>query len=112
MENGICHLNEIYRVLKTDGRCYFATPNRNFPKEVHTNTLFLHWLPYSVFWKCLKDIHRYQEPIRLISHREMRKEFANVGFFYRDWTIQIINSPLKYSMDSKWKEKLPDFFQL
>ena len=35
------HIKEIKRVMRGGGICYFATPNRYFPYEVHTHTLFL-----------------------------------------------------------------------
>ncbi len=39
------HLNEIYRVLKTDGEAYLACPNKFMIIEPHYQLYFLSWLP-------------------------------------------------------------------
>ncbi len=39
-------LKELLRTCRT---VYFTTPNSYFPVELHTRTLFLHWLPKAVF---------------------------------------------------------------
>lgn len=111
VENGLLHLHEIYRVLNLDegGVCYFATPNRTFPIEVHTHTVGIHYLPYNMFWYLLKILHKYREPIRLLTYRKMLKMFADVGFIYEDWTIKVVNNPEKYHMRGKWHAKFPQF---
>lgn len=103
------HLSEIHRVMKRGGVCYFATPNRNFPKEVHTKTILLHYFPYRIFWILLRFIHKYQEPIKLLTYGRMKKLFKKSGFKYEDYTMKIINNPAKYYIKSKWKWKLPMF---
>lgn len=45
VENPIFLINEIYRVLKPGGYCYFAGPNFLFPVEPHVFLPFVHWLP-------------------------------------------------------------------
>ena len=39
------HLAEALRVLRPNGVLYLATPNRLWPKEVHSQIYFLGWLP-------------------------------------------------------------------
>jgi ubiquinone/menaquinone biosynthesis C-methylase UbiE len=39
---------EVYRVLRSDGICYMATPNRLWPIEPHTSLPFLSYLPKSI----------------------------------------------------------------
>lgn len=43
-------------LLRTCRVVYFTTPNLYFPVEVHTRTLFMHWLPKSIFDRFLKLI--------------------------------------------------------
>lgn len=38
-------IQEIYRILKPSGYCYFAGPNLLFPIEPHIFWPFVHWLP-------------------------------------------------------------------
>lgn len=38
-------INEIFRVLKPGGCCYFAGPNLLFPIEPHVFWPFVHWIP-------------------------------------------------------------------
>ena len=40
---------EVRRILREDGVCYFAMPNRNFPLEAHSKIPFIHYLPWPVF---------------------------------------------------------------
>jgi len=49
-EKQLYFLQEIKRVSK---RAFITTPNKYFPVEVHTLTPLLHYLPKTVFDKCL-----------------------------------------------------------
>ena len=49
----VAFLKEIKRVGR---RAFITTPNKNFPIEVHTRSLFLHWLPKRIFDRYLKLI--------------------------------------------------------
>lgn len=109
LEKGMRHLNEINRVVKPRGGCYFATPNRNFPWEVHTRTLLIHYFPYQAFWRILKHLHRYQEPIYLMQYGEMKKAFLQAGFTYEDFTMKVINYPERYHMGTSCKIEFPAF---
>jgi len=44
--NQILFINEMLRVGK---KVYFSTPAKEFPIEMHTNYLFIHWLPKQLF---------------------------------------------------------------
>lgn len=46
-------LKELLRTCRT---AYFTTPNVYFPVELHTRTLFLHWLPKTFFDRYLRRI--------------------------------------------------------
>jgi SAM-dependent methyltransferase len=70
------HLEEIHRVMKDDGVCYFATPNKNYPIEPHHKIPLLHYFdPYT--------------DITLISYGEMKKLFKQTSFHYTDYTIWV-----------------------
>lgn len=47
VDNQLEHLREIRRVLRDNGLCYLATPNRYWPLERHYRLPFLSWLPRS-----------------------------------------------------------------
>jgi len=95
VSNADLHLNEIKRVLKSDGVCYLATPNRIFPYEVHYKLFFLHWLPNSFFMMLLKLFGKYKEDLFLLSHfsllRKIKKHFKAT-----EYTHKIVAEPDKY----------------
>lgn len=45
VDNPTVLIEQIYRVLKPGGYCYFAGPNLLFPIEPHVFWPFIHWLP-------------------------------------------------------------------
>lgn len=45
VDNPDALLQQIYRVLKPGGCCYFAGPNLWWPIEPHVHWAFVHWLP-------------------------------------------------------------------
>ena len=96
--NQALHMREIYRVLKSGGVCYFATPNRVFPWEPHTKTLFLHYFPKRQFWSLLKQIRKYKEPLSLLTYCEMKKLFRENGFNWIEQTVKVIKTPKRYYM--------------
>jgi SAM-dependent methyltransferase len=63
-------LNEMLRVGKN---VFFTTPNRFFPVESHTNTLFLHWIPGEIFYRWCACTSPYwtKENLRLFSYRKL-----------------------------------------
>lgn len=42
------YIEELVRVTKKKGIIYLELPNKFYPKEQHTNQLFIHWLPNSI----------------------------------------------------------------
>lgn len=107
VQNQKLHLSEVYRVLKTDGVCYFATPNRYFIQDPHTQTVFLHYFPYDMFLWCLKRMGKYREDIRLLSWHQMQNSFRAAGFAGREYTIEILREPEKYHLEQKLPFKVP-----
>lgn len=90
------HISEIFRVLKDGGTCYLATPNRIFPYEVHYKLFLLHWLPNRIFIALLKLIGKYQEPLYLLTHGQMKRLIGR-KFSYVEYTDQIACDPDKYN---------------
>lgn len=112
------HLSEINRVLKNGGICYFALPNRFFPYEPHTKTLFIHWLPNKLFWKTLEITGKYQENLYLFSHKKAISDFKKHNFSFKEYTVEVMNNPEKYGVFEKhyriaeiMKLKFPRFIQ-
>ncbi|GHU50299.1 hypothetical protein AGMMS49975_01060 [Clostridia bacterium] len=103
------HLGEVCRVLKKGGLCYFATPNRVFPKELHTKTYFLHWFPNKTFYGLLKTFGKYQEPLFLLTYSRMKKMFTENGFTYKEYTFDILKNPEKFHLDEIPKIGIPRF---
>lgn len=84
-------LNEIYRVLKPNGICYFAAINRFSFMEPHYNLPFLSWLPkrYANIYLTLtgKGNYYYEKPSSL-----KKLEKLVVPFKVIDYTSFIINN--------------------
>jgi ubiquinone/menaquinone biosynthesis C-methylase UbiE len=96
VKNQALHLREIHRVLKPRGVCYFASPNRVFPWEPHTRTLFLHYFPRRSFYSILKLTGRFREELYLLTYGEMKKLFKENGFNWIDQTAKVIKNPKQY----------------
>jgi ubiquinone/menaquinone biosynthesis C-methylase UbiE len=107
--NQLLHLKEIRRVLKPGGICYFAMPNRLFPYDNHTGTVFLKYLPLDAFCRALKWIGKYQEPVYFLSNRRMRQYFRESGFVWAEQTIKVMREPRKYFMGGGAIKCIPEF---
>jgi len=112
MQSAKYHLNEVKRCLKSQGVCYFSTPNRIFPKEVHTKTWFLHWLPQKVFFRVLRLLGCFTEPISLLTYWRQKRLFRAVDLQFRDYTQEIINNPEKYHLDERIPFNIPSWAQI
>lgn len=87
---------EVHRVLRDGGVCYFALPNRNFPLEAHSKIPFIHYLPRPVFFALFKRVMRSDQPVYLLSYRDMVRLIHTAGFKAREYTVDIIRNPEKY----------------
>ena len=106
--NPYLHLKEIKRVLRVGGICYFSMPNRNWPREGHTHTWFLHYFPNTIFFSLLKVFGKYEEPINLLRYGTVKKMFKKEGFSYKEYTAEIINNPNTYYIND-YRIKIPKF---
>ena len=69
-------LKEIKRV---GGRAFITTPNKNFPVEIHTRTLLLHFLPEKIFQAYLRLIGKSWangDYMHLLSERKLKELLA------------------------------------
>ena len=82
-----------------------ATPNWNFPVELHYKLPFLHYLPKSAFIKTLKILGVYKENLFLLSYKQMLYQFAD--FAITEYTDRIIKEPKKHFFKETILSKLP-----
>ncbi len=100
------HIEEIYRVLKRDGICYLAAPNKLCLIETHYRLPFLSIIPKSLadfYLKLFKKGDYYD--IYNLNFWDLKKLLAD-KFMIIDYTPYIIKNPKKY------KENLPNFFNI
>jgi SAM-dependent methyltransferase len=105
------HLSEILRVLRDDGICYLAVPNRWMLVEPHYRLAFLSWLPPSLrspylrmrgkgdFYDCV--------PLEM---GEIERMFRTVGFAYQNVCVEALRETLSIerpSGASRWLRHVP-----
>ncbi len=107
-------LMEVNRLLKNNGICYVANPNRYYPTEPYYKIPFLHYLPQRLFLKLAKYLGRNQEDVYLISHPFLKKLASIAKFSVVDCTVDVINESEKYSSEYKipFGIKLPEIVSI
>jgi len=88
-------MDEVYRVLKEDGFCYFSAGNKYKVIEGHYGLPFLSWVPKSLAHLYLKmtgegDFY-YEEHRSLRELKQLVKRFR-----IHDYTLSIIRNPEKF----------------
>ena len=103
-------LIEINRLLKNNGICYVANPNRYYPVEPYYKIPFLHYLPQKLFLNLAKYLGKNQEDVYLISHLSLKKLAQIAKFTISDYTVNLINESGRYSSEYEipFGIKLPD----
>ena len=101
IKNKLKILLEVNRLLKNDGICYVANPNRYYPIEPYYKIPFLHYLPEKLFLKLAGYLGKNQEDVYLISHLSFKKLAEIAKFTIRDYTVNIINEPDRYASEYK-----------
>ncbi len=89
-------MNEIYRVLRPSGVCYFGIGTRHVVIEGHYKLPFLSWIPprlADIYVKLRGRDLRYD--VALLSYRNLKKLVR--GFTVFDYTIDIIRRPAAYA---------------
>jgi SAM-dependent methyltransferase len=77
-------LNEIRRILKSDGKLFVSVPNRFCFRETHNASAFLHWLPYR-FW--VKHVYPH-------AWRSKSDKRRPTWFVYRFYTRFLLHNQL------------------
>jgi len=83
------HLEEVHRVMKSDGIGYLAVPNRWMLTEPHFHLKFLSWWPHALRTPYLRLMRKgayYDcEPLQM---RQLEHMLAATGFRYRNVCIE------------------------
>jgi len=89
-------MDEIHRVMKDEGFCYFSAGNKHMIIEGHYSLPFLSWLPKPLANIYLRLSRKgkfyYEEHLSLRSLRQLVQKFK-----IHDYTLAIIQDPEKYS---------------
>lgn len=90
------HLRECARVLKRDGKGYFAVPNRWMVVEPHFRLPFLSWLPHgkardAYVRSCGKGTHYDCEPLTV---PEVESLFRETGLWHANTTVRALRETL------------------
>jgi 2-polyprenyl-3-methyl-5-hydroxy-6-metoxy-1,4-benzoquinol methylase len=104
-------MEEIMRLLKPGGVCYFAATNRFKIIEPHYKLPFLSYFPKKAanfYIRIFTNHDLYYENLK--SLRNLQKLVSK--FETIDYTLRIIKNPSKYSADDMLKEKTFKFFML
>ena len=91
VKNGELHLEEISRVLKSNGIAYLGMQNKLFPLEPNFNMLFLSWLPKKIADIYVRAMGRGEYyNVNPLTYANFIKKISTY-FTYEDVTIKIIN---------------------
>jgi len=91
-------MQEIYRVLRPGGVCYFAATNRWVLVEPHYKLPFLSWLPSAWadrYMRLFRKGDAYYE--RLVGYRPLLKLVQR--FRLQDFTPNLLATPQRYAVD-------------
>ena len=90
-------LTGIRRVLKGDGLCYLATPNKYGLFEPHYRVPLLSWLPKPLADGLVRRVGRgpfYQ--VQPLSRTNLRRLTRTAGFDVEDLTVEVVSHPRRY----------------
>lgn len=95
---------EIWRVLKPNGLCYFSGPNRLFPYEYHWRVPLFHWLPLSAGKRLAEFVkHKPLDVVHLHTYWSLRRLAAR--FRLIDYTAAMMRDPVRFKLEDdmgKW----------
>lgn len=104
-------MEQIYRVLKQGGICYFAGPNKYTMMESDYHVPFLSWLPKDLASLVLRRLGKadsyYETPLSVNTLRSLVHKFR-----LTDYTITALKYPARYAMSYPQKSilaKIPSF---
>jgi 2-polyprenyl-3-methyl-5-hydroxy-6-metoxy-1,4-benzoquinol methylase len=106
-------VQEIARILKPGGLCFFSGPNRLAIMEEHYWLPFLSWLPHSLASLYMKLMHRgsvYDAfPLTYWQLSHLWSDFK-----IHDYTLRMLREPSRFSVDERVEKytlikKIPDW---
>lgn len=92
------HLEEIKRVLKTEGVVYLATPNKWWITDPHYKLPFISWLPRKIATPYLRLIKKRDWDIYSVSVYKLKDLAHDAGFSVVDHTWDVLCNPAKYGV--------------
>jgi SAM-dependent methyltransferase len=96
VESAPALLDEIHRVLRPGGVCYFGVGTRHVIIEGHYKLPFLSWLPPPVADLYVKlRGRRLRYDVKLLSYRRLRRLVRRFDIY--DYTLAIIRQPKRYA---------------
>ncbi len=101
-------VEEIIRVLKPGGACYFSGPNRLWPYEYHYRVWFAHWLPRRWLRKVLKCLGcDCSAEVTLYTYKQLRRLWKDMILL--DYTVRLIHEPERFpgANAPKWVRYIP-----
>lgn len=109
----LAHLEEVRRVLRSDGVGYLAVPNRWMLVEPHYKLIFLSWWPHA--WRTpylrmsRRGSHYDCEPLQM---RQLERLLSRAGFRYRNLCIEAMRATFEIerpqSMGARLLRGIPD----
>lgn len=98
------HINEIHRVLKKGGICYFATPNKFWVIESHYKLPFLSMLPKILANFYLGVFRKDAVPynIKILSYNQILKLISD-KFLVQDFIFEVMKNPKEYHLEKKMR---------
>lgn len=100
--SAISLIEEIYRVLKPGGVCYFAAVNKLWPWEPHYSLPFLSWLPKTMahlYLKTFRGIKEYYEsPLSYWGLENLTKKFNRL-----EYTQKVLRDPVTFGYNDTIK---------
>ena len=111
----LAHLTEIRRVLKADGVCYLAVPNRWMLVEPHYQLIFLSWLPPTWRSPYLRASGKGSEyDCRPLQPGQLERMLASCSFRFRNICVDALRATFEIersgTRSAALLAKLPDGF--
>ncbi|WP_366923780.1 class I SAM-dependent methyltransferase [Metallumcola ferriviriculae] len=92
-------MNELYRVLKKNGVCYFGVGNKWIIIEPHYKLPFLSWLPKNIADKYIKTFTSNDEYYeKFLTYKQTLNLFSIHGFKHVDYTVKILSKPMEFNV--------------
>ncbi len=91
-------LEEIHRVLKKDGICYIATPNKVFPIDPNLKVPLINYLPNRLYNKFISFFSTKRQHLSFLQYNEIISLFNNANFKFLDYTYNLITRHKFYGL--------------